>query len=166
MTIWGQEMPGQFAVPMLQPEDVIPHLARGRKHWRDGRSAKELARRWWEAGGFPPSVETLLRRCPEWNGVVFIEAKFEHRTDLGTPGRASQTDLLVIASTSEGNGIVAVEGKADESFGQVVEAWLAKGVDQNNAAHRIGGIASTPGKIARLESLCRILKLDIKSALV
>ena len=45
------------------------------------------------------------------------------------------------------NGVVAVEGKVDESFGEVVKSWLAAGVEQNNALHRIGDIVLHLGKL-------------------
>ena len=159
-------MSSRFAVPMLRPEDVIPHLAKGIEHWRDGRSAKELARRWWDAGGFPPSVRQILLGAPEWKGAEFVEAKFEHQTDLGTLGRASQSDLLVVARTSDGMGIVAVEGKADETFGKIVDEWLGTDVDKSNAPEIKGSSATiSSGKWARLKSLCETLGLDTKDVM-
>ena len=89
-----------------------------------------------------------------------MEAKFEHHTDLGTPGRASQTDLLVLARTSDGLGVVAVEGKADESFGEIVDRWLGH-ADKGTASEVDGGgPAPLSGKLVRLKSICATLGLN------
>ena len=42
---------------------------------------------------------------------------------MGTPGAASQTDLMVIANTSRGLAVIAVEGKVNEPFGNIVTEW-------------------------------------------
>ncbi|MGI4758795.1 MAG: DUF6946 family protein [Janthinobacterium lividum] len=33
-------------VPLTQPKDIIPHLAKQGAHWRPGYSAQELAMTW------------------------------------------------------------------------------------------------------------------------
>jgi hypothetical protein len=67
--------------------------------------------------------------------------------------------------TPQGIGIVGVEGKADEAFGEVVRDWLSAGVDTVGASHQIAGINSSPGKVARLKSLCRTLNIDVQDSL-
>jgi hypothetical protein len=96
-------------VPVLEPEDVVRHLGKQEEHWKEGRSAQALATAWFESNAFPPSIES----------VELIDAFMEREVDLGSKGRPSQTDLLAIAGISDERlAIVAVEGKAGETFGE------------------------------------------------
>ena len=112
-----------LSVPIWRPEDVIPHLAKGEQHWRKGYSARELAESWFLANGIPVSVKAVLDDCPDYRDAAFIDGFFEREVDLGTPGAASQTDLMVIANTSRGLAVIAVEGKVNEPFGNIVTEW-------------------------------------------
>ena len=87
---------------VLKPEDIIPSLAKGEKHWRKGYSAYELATSWVGAGDIPTSVRSVLSGVPCFRAPVLREGIFERTTDLGTPGRRSQTDLLAIVDTASG----------------------------------------------------------------
>ena len=127
-----------------KPEDVIPFLAKGKRHWRKGYSAYELAYSWVEAEGFPNTVRSLLDSVPEFRNAEIVQAYFEKETDLKTKGRDSQTDLLVQARSPMTDFIIGVEGKVDEPFGELVSAWNT-------------GI---PTRVARLGSLCASLELD------
>ncbi len=138
-------MKGRFHVAIARPEDVIPRLGKGILHWRAGRSAAELAQAWWNAKGIPPKVRAVIAGCTEWRDANIVEAFFEHQTDLGTPGRPSQTDLLVLTESPKARGIIAVEGKASEPFGPLVEEWLRD--------------KPSKGKDRRLADLCRMLSL-------
>jgi hypothetical protein len=139
-------MTGRFHIAIARPEDIIPRLGKGILHWRVGRSAAELAHAWWNAKGIPPKVRTVIARCAEWRGASIVVAFFEHQTELGTPGRPSQTDLLVLTESPKGRGIIAVEGKASEPFGPLVEEWLRD--------------KPSKGKDRRLADLCRKLSLN------
>jgi len=97
------------------------------RHWRAGYSAMELARSWSEAEGFPQSFQRALDR-PPFRGLVLERAVAEHNTDVPGKGRASCTDLMVTARALDGSGVtVGVEGKVDESFGELVSDWIVKG---------------------------------------
>ena len=139
-------MAGRFHIAIARPEDIIPRLGKGILHWRAGRSAAELAQAWWNAKGMPPRVRSVIERCAEWRGASIVEAFFEHQTELGTPGQPSQTDLLVLTERSKGRGIIAVEGKASEPFGPLVDEWLRN--------------KPSKGKDRRLADLCRRLSLN------
>jgi hypothetical protein len=131
-------------VPLTKPEDVKPHLAKQELHWRAGYSAQELAMCWAGAGrDFPAAVRALLATCSEYAGAEMIDGFFEREVELGTAGRNSQTDLMVVAGLGEELGIIAVEGKVEESFADLVCDW-------NNSE----------GKQRRLEGLCATLRLD------
>ena len=108
-------------VPLLKPEDVIPHLAKQEVHWRAGYSAQELAVAWSTAGNnFPPAVRNVLNTAPEYVNAEFVDGFFEREVELGSPGRNSQTDLMVIAGLHDELATIAVEGKVNESFAVLV----------------------------------------------
>jgi hypothetical protein len=133
----------RFHVPVLEPEDVVRHLGKQERHWKQGRSAHALAYVW-QGPGFPPAVDQVLKTLSVFKSAQLIDAFLERQTDLGTPGRPSQTDLLAIVGLNNGLSVIAVEGKAGESFGKHVRQW------------RDG----SPNKEKRLEGLCALLGLS------
>lgn len=132
-----------YAQDIVRPEDVIPRLARGERHWRKGYSAYELASAWIGAGGIPPTVRAVLDTCPDYRAAELVEGLFEREVDLRTPGRRSQTDLLAFIHAAAGHAVVAVEGKVAEPFGPLVADW-------NDGSG---------GKARRLAALCGVLGL-------
>jgi hypothetical protein len=131
-------------VPLLKPEDVIPHLAKP-CHWKAGYSARELVVAWASSrNDFPEVVRQVLATAPEYAGAQMIDGFFEREVELGSPGRNSQTDLMVVAGLRDELGIIAVEGKVDESFADLVSDWNI-----------------TAGKQRRLEVLCESLKVPL-----
>jgi hypothetical protein len=132
-------------VPLLKPEDVISHLAKPDLHWKSGCSAQELAIRWSQSSNaFPPAVRAALSTVPEYSDAELLDGFFEREIELGSPGRNSQADLLVLAGLRQEIGVIAVEGKVNEPFGEFVKDWN-----------------TTPGKQVRLERLARTLGLDL-----
>lgn len=131
------------ASDIAKPEDVIPHLGKGERHWRKGRSAYELAHSWVCSVGIPVPVRDVLALTEDFRGARLLEGMFEKETDLTTKGRPSQTDLLVLCRCAAGIGVIGIEGKVDEPFGPLVGDW------------RDG----SPGKKRRLKSLCSMLVL-------
>jgi hypothetical protein len=135
----------RFHVPLTKPEDVIPHLAKAELHWKKGYSAQELVFAWFNAeNGFPDKVRNVLESCTECTSLELIEGFFEQEVDLRTAGRNSQTDLMVLASWGNELGVIAVEGKADEPFSELVSDW-------NDGSD---------GKRKRLLGLCTTLGLN------
>jgi hypothetical protein len=135
-------------VPLLEPEDVVRHLGKQENHWKEGRSAHALTQLWFLKNGFPTSIATVLKSHPVFESAELIDAFLERQVDLGTAGRPSQTDLLAVTGLDQGIAIVAVEGKAGESFGEPVDKWF-------------DGSAS---KKARLDKLCTTLGLSYDKA--
>ena len=78
-------------------------------------------------------------------GAELVEGLFEREVDLRTPGRRSQTDLLAFLKLAHGNAAMAVEGRVDEPFGDLVSVWNDH----------------SPSKECRLEALCRSLGLRV-----
>lgn len=79
-----------YAQDIVRPEDLIPRLARGERHWRKGYSAYELASAWIGAGGIPPTVRAVLDTCPDYRAAELVEGLFEREVDLRTPGGAAR----------------------------------------------------------------------------
>jgi hypothetical protein len=128
-------------VPLLKPEDIIPHLAKQELHWKAGYSAQELAVAWASSrNDFPEVVRKVLATAPEYAEAEMIDGFFEREVELGSPGRNSQTDLMVVAGLRDELGIIAVEGKVEESFADLVSDWN-----------------TSSGKQRRLELLCESL---------
>lgn len=138
-------------VPLLQPEDVIPHLGKGELHWREGYSAKAVCESWFGANDVPPTVRAVLDQAEEYRGAELIDAWLERCTHLPWGrGKPSQTDLLAVLGLRDGLAVLGVEAKVKESFGPYVRDWLAEGGD--NRAERLHG-------------LCRLLEVNTSAVL-
>ena len=131
-------------IAMKRPEDVIPHLGKGELHWKKGWSARELAVSWYAAAGFPAPVSNVLDSEPSLRDLKLVDGFFERKTDLRTPGRATQTDLLVIARGLQGPVLIGVEGKVDEPFGDLVGDWQTKNPSKGKE-RRLAALRSTLG---------------------
>jgi hypothetical protein len=64
---------------------------------------------------FRSGARSVLDSAPEYAGAILIDGFFEREVELGTVGRNSQTDLMVVSGLGSELGIIAVEGKAEES---------------------------------------------------
>jgi hypothetical protein len=97
-------------------------------HWADGRSAKEAARAWLAVSSpaLPPEVEAALASHPDFGTVRRWEAEPEARVRFdGFGGEPANVDLLVRVEDNRGPFVMAVEAKADETFGRTVAGQLA-----------------------------------------
>ena len=137
-------------VPSKGPDSWKEFLAEPDKHWKSGYSACSLAYCWEEAQGFPKSVVDVFQSSPFelFHSVEFILGIPEHKVDLPPKGgRASQTDLFVLAKSKGELISIAVEGKVAEPFGPLVTEWMEN---------------ASPGKSERLGFLVNLLKLNNK----
>jgi hypothetical protein len=134
--------------PLSKPTSARALLADPGKHWRRGYSAYELAHSWLAAGDVPDDVRRVLDTNTVYRGCRLVEALVERKVELGTPGRPSQTDLMALVQLRSGrNAVIAVEGKARETFGPLVSEWN-----------------TSVGKATRLTDLCRQLELPLAGA--
>lgn len=114
-------------LPSHSPDDWKQFLADPEKHWRTGYSARTLAYAWHEADGFPREVRAVLgQQFPDIEMLLGIP---EHKVALPGGGRASQTDLWVLARAGDDLVSIAVEGKVSETFGPTVDEWLVDASD-------------------------------------
>lgn len=141
---------GRLHLPMQRPEDVIPHLGKQELHWREGYSAKSAAERWFHADGFPVEIRTVLDQAEDYRGCLLIEGWFERETDLPWgKGRPTQTDLLTLARTADGQlAVIGIEAKVKESFGPLINDWASEGGDNKRA--RLAGLCELFGVHAEM----------------
>jgi hypothetical protein len=91
----------------------------GSRHWKDGRSAKELARSWFRKGcATPPEELCLLLERAFGTEIVFDEARPECIIDLDDfRGEHRNCDLVVLCRAGTRRIAINIEAKADEPFG-------------------------------------------------
>lgn len=117
------------------------------RQWKDGRSAKELARAWAGTGHVqvPDEVVRLLETDSEFTGTELLEAYPEAAVALDDfRGNTRNADLLIVGRRSGEPVVIAVEAKADESFGPSVGEYLAakQATERSNAPARIRQLSS------------------------
>jgi hypothetical protein len=132
-----------YGWPLESPEQARLLLRDPEVQWKRGRSAFETATAWINARGIPAKVAGVLAQAPEWRGAELAVGFFEHPTALDTQVGPSQTDLLVICRLLSALGVLAVEGKAGEPFGQLVKEWK-----------------TTPGRENRYAWACNMFDLE------
>jgi hypothetical protein len=81
--------------PVTRPRHVQRLLPKPHRQWKKNHSAYELAHAWLKADDIPVRVWNVLETWPVFSGARLLRAFFEHKTDLRTAGRESQTDILV-----------------------------------------------------------------------
>ena len=98
---------------------------KGEMQWRDGRSAKELAKAFLPRSGralLPNEISDLLQTHPEFAGFFPEEAWPERAIRLDDlRGETRNTDLLLLGANATGRIALSIEAKADESFGPTIE---------------------------------------------
>jgi hypothetical protein len=108
------------------------------RHWKDERSAKELARSWFRAS--PPEEMRLLLERAFGREIVFDEAKPECIIELDEfVGEHRDCDLVVLCRARTMRLTINIEAKADEPFGDntVGEYYDQKLKSQSKVPERI-----------------------------
>ncbi len=136
-----------FYIPAKRPSDWKPLLAKPRKHWKTGYSAKSLAYCWQQAGDFPSSVITAFKNSgiTLFQNIELLLAFPEWKVPLPGGKRVSQNDIFILAKRDNQLISIMVEGKVRESFGEIVSEWKSD---------------TTVGKQTRLDYLCDLLQLN------
>ena len=84
-------------------------------HWKDGRSAKELAKYMTSTNGYmPKEIEDILAKLGCNPNITFY-GEPEAVTSLEGRGGGRHHDLLLV---QENEVVVGVEAKSDEDFGE------------------------------------------------
>ncbi|BCO11361.1 hypothetical protein GEOBRER4_n1903 [Citrifermentans bremense] len=96
-------------------------------HWKEGRSAMELAKAWFrgEKLSVPTELQTLLFSTSLLREVKLLNGVPEKVTRLPMRGEGRNHDLALIGETGDHRVTVCIEAKADEAFGNetVSEYW-------------------------------------------
>ncbi len=110
--------------------------------WKDGRSAKESARFWLRyAPDFPSPIAELLLQHPdfdpleEWSAEPEAQVRFDDER-----GEPPNLDVLIRGRDARGPLMIAVEAKADESFGSTLDATRRAAEKRLAANPRSGGL--------------------------
>lgn len=110
-------------MPVKKPEDWRPLLAEPDKHWRTAYSAKTLAYCWQNTDDFPLEIKRVFRDSgiPTFEGIKMLLAFPEYKVPL-KPYRShpSQNDIFILAKGDNQLISITVEGKVDESFGEII----------------------------------------------
>jgi hypothetical protein len=115
----------------------------GERHWKDGRSAKELAQSWFRDGSPKPPEELVeLLEAKFATGITFDEAKPECVIELDDfPGEHRNCDLVVLCNLGAKRTVITVEAKADEPFGDAIGEYLDR---------KTGSRSNVPARIKQL----------------
>ena len=114
-----------------------------KNQWKDGRSAKELARAWCgdHAPTMPAVLRSLLDSRAETSGLevntVYPDYSISFDAHAGKP---LSVDLAFVGHSASGLVAVTVQAKADESFGHTVEKSLGSALERRIANPRSNGI--------------------------
>lgn len=134
-------------VPGAGLADWRARLADPEKHWKRGASAFEAAVSWEVATatprGLPGEIAAILDQVDMLRGAALLFAFPEHKVPLPGGSRPSQTDVWALLKGPTGLISMAVEAKAEESFGETIAMWLKE---------------ETKGKRERLDYLSETLK--------
>lgn len=118
---------------------------RGSLHWKDGRSAKELAKNWFRSGSarIPPELQKLLGSHEATRGFVPEIAFPEYVTRIDSfSGEHRNHDLVLVGASGKNKILICIEAKADESFGDPI--CKVKNKDPNsNILKRIGLLSNS-----------------------
>ena len=140
-----------------RPLTTIDQWPRRDKHWKDGRSAKENARAWIDASlGLQPDIAQILAACRGIGPLRQWRAEPEARIAIdGFPGQPPNIDLLLVAEDDHGPVVIAIEAKADETFGNTLANQYRRA--QARASENPRSMA-----VARIEDLLDRFALDIE----
>jgi hypothetical protein len=123
-------------------------------HWRDGRSAKELAKAWCRDGvrAEPPrDLLSLLATEPRLSRLEFVVGYPERRVRFDdAPGEPRNTDLALVCEGPEGRVAISIEAKATESFGGALGAEIIAAASQWAFSERQTKLKRVQGLVAAL----------------
>jgi hypothetical protein len=170
-------------IPARSADDWQQFLAKPEKQWVTGRSAKSFAHCWQAARDFPPSVRRVFKLSPYplFHQIKMLLGIPERPVPLPGQGKASFSDLFVLAKSGDELVSIAVEGKVGEKFDVLISDWLLRDAVPDEAIPEGPALPPSPdpgasasaapgarpkrsgpsaGKLRRLNYLCQMLELD------
>jgi hypothetical protein len=113
-----------------------------RIHWKDGRSAKESARTWLQASpDLPIEIREAVYSHRDFSELIEWVAEPEALVRFDSfRGEPANVDVLVHGKDAHGSVVIAIEAKADESFGGTVGQTLERAQSHQAANPRSKGV--------------------------
>lgn len=101
--------------------------------WKDGRSAKELAKAWFnnDTPSIPIEIIEILKNS-FGNNIEIIQAIPEFTTSLPEKGEGRNHDLYCQCKINNENVTLCIEGKVDESFDSPIIEKYKKALEKRN----------------------------------
>jgi len=97
---------------------------KGLRQWKDGRSAKELAKAWFPQPGspqIPPDLFSLLNNHPNFTNTEILEGTPEHKIPLDNfHGETRNADLVLVGTSGDIKISINIEAKADEPYDKTI----------------------------------------------
>lgn len=134
MTVFRIEKGGEPIVSLDDWFRLAPPK-KGINQWRDGRSAKELARRW--LAGVPSEIERTMASHPDLQRLRLVLGEPERKTYFDEFRAPREHDLLVTCELEARTALLAIEGKADEGFDRRISDRLATARPPTNFPERV-----------------------------
>jgi len=135
-------------------------------HWKDGRSAKEVAKAWIESfPELPVEVIQTLNTNSDIGKIESWHAEPEARLKFDTfRGEPPNLDLFVVANDSEGFLVMGIEAKADEPFSTILSDAYRDALSRLKKNPNSKGVIRLENLLnslfgANLASLCEFGKL-------
>lgn len=123
------------------------------RHWQDGRSAKESARSWLRAAPALPAEIAATLSSHRDVGTLRDDWRAEPEARVRIDrfrGNVPNVDVLLVGSDRNGPVVVAVEAKADETFGRTVGGTLDDARSRLDRNPRSRGVARIERLLAAL----------------
>ena len=123
----------------------------GRRHWKDGRSAKESAKSWLTAAPvLPAEIAATLSSHPDIGTLGDWRAEPEAEVPIDEFYGPPNVDVLLVGRDRSGSVVVAVDAKADEPFGGTVDETLRAARSRLDRNPRSKGVARVERLLAAL----------------
>ena len=123
-------------------------------HWKDGRSAKELATAWTTGSG-PDALIELFAGNDDLGALRIHDATAEAQVAFDEfPGGRRNHDLLIRGKCAAGPVVIGLEAKADETFGQTITTYRREALavreagKPTNAPERLDNLIADIGLIS------------------
>lgn len=119
--------------------------------WKDGRSAKESAKAWIASQPFiPTEILDCLQSHPDFGTLKEWHAEPESLVPFDSFRGPANLDVLLVGMDDAGPMIIAVEAKADESFGDTVGGTLIKAQKRLKKNPKSKGIERARGLVEEI----------------
>lgn len=133
-------------------------------HWKDGRSAMEVAKSWFRNSIAAPPVEIVRMLTDHFQEEVeFLRVVPELSTSLPERGEGRNHDVACVCKIGERQATVCIEGKTDEPFGKHTVAQYYQQMKERQA-NRVP--THVPERIEKLVAMLPISPTEVSSCAV